>query len=78
MFNFFAIFKDKKKVDHILESSLDSTSFFDALNVIYQLSKLKDDIHVVSQFSCLLRHPVRTTTQLHNVVFQEEKSPKVQ
>ena len=53
MFNFSAIFKVTKKVDHILESSLDSTSFFDALNVLYQLSEIKDDMHVVS---CLLGH----------------------
>ena len=33
-----------KKVDHILESSLDVQSFFDALNVIYQLSEITEKI----------------------------------
>ena len=32
--------------------------FFDASYVIYPLSKIYDDIQVVSQFPCLLRHPV--------------------
>ena len=31
-----SLFKDTKKVDHILESSLDIKSGFDALNVIYK------------------------------------------
>ena len=47
-------FKDTKKVDHILENSF----FFDEIYVIYQLSEIKDDIRFVSQFLCLLRHPV--------------------
>ena len=36
--------KDKRKVDHILVSSLKVQSFFDAFYVIYQLSKINDDI----------------------------------
>ena len=52
MFNF----KDSKKVDPILESLLDIPSFFEALHVLYQKSKIEDDIQVVSQF--LLGHPV--------------------
>ena len=31
---------------------------FAALYVIYQLSEIQDNIQVVSQFSCLLGHPV--------------------
>ena len=58
MFNISVFFKDTKKGEHILESSLDLKSFFDAFNVIYQVSEIKDDIHVVSQFPCLLEHPV--------------------
>ena len=54
MFSISVNFKDPKKVDHILESSLD----FYALYVVYQLSEIKDDIEVVSQFPCLLGHPV--------------------
>ena len=45
-------------VDHILECSSDFQSFFDALYVIYQWSKIKDDIQVVFQFPCLSEHPV--------------------
>ena len=37
-------FKDTKKVDPILESLLDVQSFFDALNVIYQLSEIKKNV----------------------------------
>ena len=38
--NYSVNFKDIKKVDHILESSLDFQSFFfEALHVIYQLSE---------------------------------------
>ena len=56
---FFVNFKDKKKVDHIFENSLDVQSFLDALHVpYYQLSELEDDIQVVSRFPCLLGHPV--------------------
>ena len=51
--------KNVKKVDHILESPLDIQSYFDSLYVISQLSQIKDDIQVVSQFPCLLGHPVR-------------------
>jgi len=58
MFNISVNFKDTKKVDHILEISLDFQSFFDALYVIYQLSEIKDDIQAVSQFPCLLGHSV--------------------
>ena len=54
MFNISVNFKDTKKVDHILESSLD------ALYVIYQLSKIKDDIQVFSEFPCLLGHSVES------------------
>ena len=56
MFNISVNLKDAKKVDHIMESSLDYQSLFDALYVIYQPSEIKDDIKVVSQFSCLLGH----------------------
>ena len=45
-------------LDHILESSLNFQSLFGALYTIYQLSEIKDDIQVVSQFPCLLGHPV--------------------
>ena len=41
-----------------MESSLDFKSFFDAFNEIYQLPEIKHEIHVVSQFPCLLGHPV--------------------
>ena len=34
------------------------STFFDALYAIYQLSEIKDDIQAVSQFPCLLGHPV--------------------
>ena len=53
------IFKDTEKSDHNLESSLDLKFLFDALDVIHQLSEIKDDIKFVSQFPCLLGHPVR-------------------
>ena len=60
MFQNLVDFKDTKKVDYILESSLDvHSSAFDALYVIHQLSEIKDDIKFVSQFPCLLGHPVR-------------------
>ena len=40
---FFVNFKDKKKVDHIFENSLDVQSFLDALHATYyQLSELED------------------------------------
>ena len=56
MFNIFFInFKDTKKVDDILASSLDFQSLFDALYIIYQLSKV---YQFGSQFPCLLGHPV--------------------
>ena len=48
MFNISFNFKDAKKVDHILEISLEVQSIFDSPNVIYQLSKIKDDIQVLS------------------------------
>ena len=44
MFNISVNIKYIKKVDHILESSLDFQSLFNALYVIYQLSEIKDDI----------------------------------
>ena len=44
MFDISVNFKDTKNEDHILESSLDVKSFFDALYDIYQLSEIKDDI----------------------------------
>ena len=46
MFNISIMLKDTKKVDLILDS------FFDALYAIYQLSEIKDDIQVASQFLC--------------------------
>ena len=45
---------------NIVVAHLTLQSFFDAFHVIYKLSEIKDDIQVVSQFLCLLRHPVRT------------------
>ena len=57
MFDNSVNFKDTTKVDHILESSLKFQSFFDALYVIHQLSEIKD----VSQFQCLMGHPVYTS-----------------
>ena len=56
-------FYDPRKVDHILER-LEVQSFFNALYVIYQLSEIKDDIQVVSQFPCLLQ---TTCCRLWNV-----------
>ena len=41
MFNISVNLKDAKKVDHIMESSLDSQSLFDALYVIYHYRKSK-------------------------------------
>ena len=56
MFNIcFINFKDTKKVDDILASSLDFQSLIDALYIIYQLSKV---YQFGSQFPCLLGHPV--------------------
>ena len=54
-------FKDTKKVDHILESSLEFQSYFYECFVIYQLSEIKDDIRVISQFLCLLGHTVKAS-----------------
>ena len=48
MFNISVSFKETKKVNHILERSLDVQSFFDALYEIYQLSEIKEYIQVVS------------------------------
>ena len=48
MFSIYVSFKETKKVDHILERSLDVQSFFDALYEIYQLSEIKEYIQVVS------------------------------
>ena len=53
MFYISVNFKCTKKVDHILESSLEVQTFYDALFVIYQLSEIKDNIHPVPQFPCL-------------------------
>ena len=58
MFNNSVNFKDTKKVDHILESSLDFQSYFYEFFVIYQLSEIKDDSQVVSHFLCLFGLPV--------------------
>ena len=60
MFNFSVNSKDTKKVAHILESSLEI--FFlmqyqvsiSSINIKYQLSEIKDDIQIFSQFPCLL------------------------
>ena len=50
MFNIcFINFKDTKKVDDILASSLDFQSLIDQLSKVYQFG---------SQFPCLLGHPV--------------------
>ena len=57
MFQNLVDFKDTKKVDYILESSLDVHSSFDALYVIHQLSEIKDDIQVVSQFPLFIDTP---------------------
>ena len=46
------------KTQQNCSSSMDFESFFGALYIIYQLSEIKDDIQVVSQFPCLLEHPV--------------------
>ena len=61
MFNNSINLKGTKKVDHILERSLDFKFFFDELYVIYQLSEI--DIQVVSQFPCLLGPPVPQINQ---------------
>ena len=53
MFNISVILRDTNKVDHILENMLYVQFYFDALNVIDQFSKIKDDISVISQFSWL-------------------------
>ena len=42
MFNISVNFKDKKNLDHTLESSLDVKFLVEALFVIYQLSEIKD------------------------------------
>ena len=59
MFNISVNFKDTKNVNHILESSSDFLSLFDALDIIHQFSEIKDDIQVGSQIPCLLGHPVQ-------------------
>ena len=53
MFNISVILRDTNKVDHILVNMLYVQFYFDALNVIDQFSKIKDDISVISQFSWL-------------------------
>ena len=58
MFYISVIFKITKKGRLHFGKLIRLKSFIDALNVIYQLSEIKDDIDVVSQFPCLLRHPV--------------------
>ena len=60
LFNFSVNFKEIKKVDLILETSLDFHYFFDARYVIYQLTEIKDDNQVVYLFPFLSRHPVLT------------------
>ena len=52
MFNNSVNFKDTKIVGQILES-------YYRLYAIYHLLEIKDDIQVVSQFPCLLGHPVQ-------------------
>ena len=59
MFNISAKSKDTMKVDHTLEFSLEVQSFFlmhfmSFINIENQI----DDIQVVSQFTCLMGHPV--------------------
>ena len=49
-------FKDIKKVNHILANSLNLKSFL--FTFCPQFLEIKDDIQVISQFSCLLGHPV--------------------
>ena len=71
--------KDSKKVDHISESSLDVQSLSYALNVIYQLSEIKDDIQVqVSQFRCLLGHPVQSVQTNSNFCYDMKCRDKIQ
>ena len=41
--------------------------------VIYQLSKIKDDIQVVSQFPCLLGHPVYPYFPVFKLIFFKSK-----
>ena len=55
-----SMWRIQRNEDHILESSL-FQCFFDAFYVIYQLSETKDDIQVVSEFPCLLGHPLYNT-----------------
>ena len=52
-----ANFKDSKNADHILKTyNLCMIHFLS----FYQISEIKDDFQVVSQFPCLLGHPVST------------------
>ena len=67
MFNILVDFKD---LDHILESSLDVQSFLDIVYVVYQLSEIKDDIQVVSQFPCLFGTPF--SFENNHVFYQDE------
>ena len=55
-FNISVNLKDTKKVDHILESSLGVLFRCTLLSFINK--EIEDDIKVVSQFPCLLGHPV--------------------
>ena len=62
---------------HICKSLLDVQSFFDALYVIYQISEIKDDSLFVSQFPCLLGHPVRDERFYKNgILCKDETSMK--
>ena len=65
MLNISVNLQNTKSLDHIFKSSLDFQSFFNGLYVIYQLSEIKDDIHVVFLFPCLLGHPVHEQKRQH-------------
>jgi len=54
MFNISVDFKDTKKVDHILESSLDFQTVFDAINVIYVFYIFILKFYIFLQYSLIV------------------------
>ncbi len=68
MFNVSVNFKIQGGTPHFGKHIRRFNLFFDELYVIYQLSKIKDDIQVVSQFPYFLGHLVPITMFLINVL----------
>jgi len=54
-----------------LESSLDVQSFFDAFYVSSQISEIKDDIQVVSQFPCLFPVQFNNIERIYKMSFSK-------